>query len=229
MPPAPLPPGAPGAPIRVLPEVVANKIAAGEVVERPASVEKELLENALDAGARRIDVTVTAGGRKLVAVADDGCGMGREDALLAPERQATSKIRAVEDIENIATLGFRGEALASIASVSRFTLRTRRAADDAGTEIRIDGGVLRDVRDCGAAPGTVSLYDAETMQRVQIRETIKSHFEKERELFKRGIKCLSLFFIDEVAHYRQYDADGNEVKGIFQKIFEEEYSRLVQH
>ena len=150
-----LPPGTPGAPIRVLPETVANKIAAGEVVERPASVEKELLENAIDAGARRIDVTVTAGGRKLVAVADDGCGMGREDALLAPERQATSKIRDVSDIENIATLGFRGEALASIASVSRFTLRTRRAADDAGTEIRIDGGVLRDVRDCGAAPGTV--------------------------------------------------------------------------
>ena len=149
------PPGTPGAPIRVLPETVANKIAAGEVVERPASVEKELLENAIDAGARRIDVTVTAGGRKLVAVADDGCGMGREDALLAPERQATSKIRDVSDIENIATLGFRGEALASIASVSRFTLRTRRAADDAGTEIRIDGGVLRDVRDCGAAPGTV--------------------------------------------------------------------------
>ena len=153
--PSSLPPGAPGAPIRVLSENVANKIAAGEVVERPASVEKELLENALDAGARRIDVTVTAGGRKLVAVADDGCGMGRDDALLAPERQATSKIRAVEDIENIATLGFRGEALASIAAVSRFTLRTRRAADDAGTEIRIDGGVLRDVRDCGAAPGTV--------------------------------------------------------------------------
>ncbi len=149
------PPGTPGAPIRVLPETVANKIAAGEVVERPASVEKELLENAIDAGARRIDVTVTAGGRKLVAVADDGCGMGREDALLAPERQATSKIRDVSDIENIATLGFRGEALASIASVSRFTLRTRRATDDAGTEIRIDGGVLRDVRDCGAAPGTV--------------------------------------------------------------------------
>ena len=134
---------------------MANQIAAGEVVERPASVEKELLENAIDAGARRIDVTVAAGGRKLVAVADDGCGMGRDDALMAPERQATSKIRDVADIGRIATLGFRGEALASIASVSRFTLRTRRAADDAGTEIRIEGGVLRDVRDCGAAPGTV--------------------------------------------------------------------------
>ena len=149
------PPGTPGAPIRVLPETVANQIAAGEVVERPASVEKELLENAIDAGARRIDVTVAAGGRKLVAVADDGCGMGRDDALMAPERQATSKIRDVADIGRIATLGFRGEALASIASVSRFTLRTRRAADDAGTELHVDGGVLRDVRDCGAAPGTV--------------------------------------------------------------------------
>lgn len=141
--------------IRMLPLDVANKIAAGEVVERPASVVKELMENAIDAGATRIDLTVTAGGRKLVSVADNGCGMCRDDALMAPERQATSKIRTIEDVEKIETMGFRGEALASIASVSRFTLRTRRAEDDAGTEVVIQGGTTTDVRDCGTPPGTV--------------------------------------------------------------------------
>ena len=124
-----------GSHIRILSEDVANKIAAGEVVERPASVVKELMENALDAGATRIDVTITAGGRRLISVSDNGSGMGRDDALLAPERQATSKLRTAEDLARIGTMGFRGEALPSIASVSRFTLRTRRAEDDAGTEV----------------------------------------------------------------------------------------------
>lgn len=141
--------------IRVLPEDVANKIAAGEVVERPASVVKELVENALDAGAGRIDVSVVAGGRRLVSVSDDGCGMGREDALLAPERQATSKLRTADDLAKIATMGFRGEALPSIASVSRFVLKTRRARDESGTRVEIEGGTLRDVSECGMAPGTV--------------------------------------------------------------------------
>ena len=146
--------GAEGSKIRMLSTHVANKIAAGEVVERPASVVKELLENALDAGATRIDIVVTAGGRKLVSVADNGGGMNRDDAIMAPERQATSKIHDVDDIENIATLGFRGEALASIASVSRFTLRTRRPEDESGTEVSIVGGKLQDVKDCGCPPGT---------------------------------------------------------------------------
>ena len=140
--------------IRLLPLHVANKIAAGEVVERPASVLKELMENALDAGATRIDVTVTAGGRKLVSVRDDGCGMCREDALLSLERQATSKIRDVDDIERIDTLGFRGEAIPSIASVSRFTLTTRRPDDEAGTRLVVNAGILAEVADCGAPPGT---------------------------------------------------------------------------
>ncbi len=141
--------------IRLLPLHVANKIAAGEVVERPASVLKELLENSIDAGARRIDVTVVQGGRKLVSVRDDGCGMTREDALLSLERQATSKIRDVDDIERISTLGFRGEAIPSIASVSRFTLATRRADAEEGTRLVVNAGTLAEVKSCGTPPGTI--------------------------------------------------------------------------
>ena len=140
--------------IRLLPNHVANKIAAGEVVERPASVLKELLENALDAGATRIVVNVTAGGRTLVSVRDNGCGMNREDALLSLERHATSKIRDVDDIERISTLGFRGEAIPSIASVSRFTLTTRRADAEEGTRLVVNAGTLAEVKACGAPPGT---------------------------------------------------------------------------
>ncbi len=141
--------------IRILPEVLSNKIAAGEVVERPASVVKELVENAIDAGADRIGVEVENGGRRLIRVADNGCGMTRDDALLAIERYATSKIRCDEDLFAIRTLGFRGEALPSIASVSRFTLATRRNGDDAGTEIRIAGGQIESVRAAGIPPGTM--------------------------------------------------------------------------
>jgi DNA mismatch repair protein MutL len=140
--------------IRLLPAHVASKIAAGEVVERPASVVKELMENALDAGAGRIEVAVAAGGRRLVAVTDDGRGMGRDDALMSVEPQATSKIRDVDDIERIATYGFRGEALPSIAAVSRFTLRTCRRGETVGTELSVVGGRLQDVRDIGFPAGT---------------------------------------------------------------------------
>jgi DNA mismatch repair protein MutL len=140
--------------IHVLPEHVANKIAAGEVVERPASVVKELLENALDAGARRIRVNIEAGGKKFIQVTDDGCGMMRDDAMLAFERHATSKIRNADDLTSIATLGFRGEALPSIASVSRLRLETRAAIDDAGTAIEIAGGKLLTVEEEGLPLGT---------------------------------------------------------------------------
>jgi DNA mismatch repair protein MutL len=140
--------------IRILPEAVANKIAAGEVVERPASVVKELMENALDAGATRVEVALEAGGKRRVTVTDDGCGMSRDDAMLAFERHATSKIRSAEDLFEISTLGFRGEALPSIAAVSRLELDTRHASEDAGTHIEIAGGKLRDVRESPWPQGT---------------------------------------------------------------------------
>jgi DNA mismatch repair protein MutL len=140
--------------IRLLPETVASQVAAGEVVERPASVVKELVENSIDAGARKIDILIRRGGISLVRVIDDGCGMDRDDALLSLERHATSKIRSASDLEAIATLGFRGEALPSIASVSRFRLTTRERDAVAGTEIVVNGGKIDIVRDGGEVPGT---------------------------------------------------------------------------
>ena len=140
--------------IRILPDQVANKIAAGEVVERPASVVKELLENSLDAGARELRVEVEAGGRRLIRVADDGCGMLRDDALLAFERHATSKLRDVKDLLSIATLGFRGEALPSIASVSRLLLETRSAEETTGTCIEIAGGKMLRCEEAALGGGT---------------------------------------------------------------------------
>src|SRR5690349_8537012 len=145
--------------IKLLPEHVANQIAAGEVIERPASVVKELVENSLDAEAARITVAIQAGGRSLVRVTDDGIGMSRDDALLCLERHATSKIRRAEDLAAIATMGFRGEALPIIASVSRFTLTTRErmeTSDDSveGTQIVISGGKILEVKAAGSAPGT---------------------------------------------------------------------------
>jgi DNA mismatch repair protein MutL len=140
--------------IHVLSEAVANKIAAGEVVERPASVVKELLENSLDAGSKRIRIQVEAGGKKLIQIADDGCGMVRDDALLAFERHATSKLKNAEDLLSIATLGFRGEALPSIASVSRLRLETRAPDEASGTVVEINGGKIFKVEEAGLPPGT---------------------------------------------------------------------------
>ena len=140
--------------IAILPDAVANRIAAGEVVERPASVVKELLENAVDAGARAVAVEIEAGGKTLVRVADDGEGMGREDALLALDRHATSKIRSAEDLVGVATFGFRGEALPSIAAVSRFELETARADEPVGTRLVSAGGTVTAVEDRVRQPGT---------------------------------------------------------------------------
>jgi DNA mismatch repair protein MutL len=140
--------------IRVLPDAVINQIAAGEVVERPASVLKELVENSIDAGATQVEIEVVDGGRRLVRVRDDGSGMDRDNALLSIERHATSKLRELKDLDSIATMGFRGEALAAMASVSQFTLVTNRAGSAAGTEIMVFGGKIQDVRDAGAPAGT---------------------------------------------------------------------------
>ena len=140
--------------IHILPEAVANKIAAGEVVERPASVVKELLENGLDAGATRLKISVEAGGKKLIQITDNGCGMVRDDAMLAFERHATSKIKDAEDLLRVATLGFRGEALPSIASVARLRLETRAPEEEAGTVIEINGGRIARVEEAGLPPGT---------------------------------------------------------------------------
>ena len=140
--------------IHVLSETVANQIAAGEVVERPASVVKEMLENSLDAGATRIKISVEAGGKKLIQITDNGCGMVRDDAMLAFERHATSKIKNTADLLSIATLGFRGEALPSIASVSRLRLETRAQEEDAGTVVEINGGKIARVEEAGLPLGT---------------------------------------------------------------------------
>lgn len=141
--------------IRILPDALASQVAAGEVVERPAAVVRELMENSLDAHATHIEVHVQRGGSALIRVSDNGHGMDREDALLSLERHATSKIRTKEDLAAIYTLGFRGEAVPSIASVSRFRLASREHSALSGTEIEVQGGKLTDVRDYGGAPGTV--------------------------------------------------------------------------
>ena len=171
--------------VRLLPEIVANQIAAGEVVERPASVVKELVENALDAGATRITVEIQAGGRSLIRVADNGSGMNRDDALLCLERHATSKIQVAEDLASIDTMGFRGEAIPSIASVSRMALTTLASGNDTGEGTRIDihAGKIRAVESAGHAGGTTievrSLFYNLPARRKFLRtpETERSHIQ----------------------------------------------------
>src|SRR5256884_16700 len=146
--------------IRILPESVANRIAAGEVVARPASAVKELLENALDAGAKTVRVEVEQGGKRMIRVTDDGHGMTHDDALLAFERHATSKLKTADDLLSIATLGFRGEALPTIAAVSRLLLETRDESEGEGTRVEFAGGKLVGVKPAGLPPGTtVSIAD----------------------------------------------------------------------
>ena len=140
--------------INILTEATANRIAAGEVIERPSSVVKELVENSIDAGARKISVELEAGGKRMLRVTDDGCGMSYDDALLCLERHATSKIKSAADLYSITTLGFRGEAIPSVAAVSKMEIVTRAADGIAGTRVAVEGGVVRGVGETGAAPGT---------------------------------------------------------------------------
>ncbi len=141
--------------ITILPEQLANKIAAGEVVQRPESVVKELVENSIDAGATLISIAIKEGGKSFIQVSDNGSGMNDEDAAIAFGRHATSKIKSYEDLENIRTLGFRGEALASIAAVAHVELKTRRLTDDVGTLVRIEGGDLKEQSKTSTQPGTI--------------------------------------------------------------------------
>ena len=186
---------------------MANKIAAGEVVERPSSVVKELVENAIDAGAGKIAVSIAQGGRKLVAVQDDGCGMTRDDAVLSLERQATSKIRDVGDIEAIDTLGFRGEAIPSIASVSRFTIVTRRADSDEGTQIQVNAGTLAEVCAAGCPPGT----------RVEVRDlfcNVPARRKFLRAYATEEAHVRSVFTVNALAHPEigfSLSSDGREL------------------
>lgn len=145
--------------IKLLDSNTINKISAGEVVERPASCVKELVENAIDAGAKRIEVEILNGGKNLIRVTDDGAGMSKEDSLLAVKRHATSKLSNVRDLQNISTLGFRGEALPTISAVSNFTLQTRRAEDELGTQVKIDGGKFIDAHEIGCKTGTTVLVE----------------------------------------------------------------------
>jgi len=177
--------------IRLLAEVVANRIAAGEVVERPASVVKELVENSLDAGAKKIEISVERGGRSLIRVTDDGCGMGPEDALLALERHATSKIRDAGDLMKIQTFGFRGEALPSIASVSRFTLKTREPDAVEGTEVVIDGGKVVRAGKAGCPAGT-SIEVRQLFAHVPGRRKFLRTEETEWSHIEQGVRLAAL-------------------------------------
>ena len=177
--------------IRLLAEVVANRIAAGEVVERPASVVKELVENSLDAGAKKVEISVERGGRSLIRVTDDGHGMGPEDALLALERHATSKIREASDLLGIRTFGFRGEALPSIASVSRYTLKTREAEAAEGTEVVIDGGKVIRAGQTGCPTGT-SIEVRQLFSHVPGRRKFLRTEETEWGHIEQGIRLTAL-------------------------------------
>ncbi len=187
--------------VALLSEVVASQVAAGEVVERPASVVKELVENSLDAKARSVEVAIQRGGIALVRVVDDGFGMDRDDALLCLERHATSKLRTGADLAAIATLGFRGEALPSIASVSRFRLATREPGALAGTEILVNGGKVETVRDCGDAPGTSiearSLFYNLPARRKFLRSenTEAAHVENQLQLLALAHPAVRFVFI----------------------------------
>ena len=178
--------------IHLLSETLASQVAAGEVIERPASVVKELVENSIDARAQKIEIQIRRGGISLIRVNDDGIGMDRDDALLCLERHATSKIRSSADLAAIGTLGFRGEALPSIASVSRFRLTTREHDAVAGTDIIVSGGRMETVREGGEAPGTQVevrsiFFNLPARRKFLIRKTLKHETSSTSSIFKRSV------------------------------------------
>ncbi len=200
--------------ITILPDIICNQIAAGEVVERPAAVVKELLENSIDAGSRKISLTLVQGGRKEIRVVDDGAGMSPDDALLALERHATSKIRAIEDLQSIRSLGFRGEALPSIAAVSRFELVTRESEALSGVVIRLDGGVLKSVRETGCPAGTtVTVRDLfyNIPARRKFLRSVDNEFSHISDQFLRlSLACPEVHF--RVSHQDRQVYDFPQVK-----------------
>ena len=193
--------------IRVLPEVVASQVAAGEVVERPASVIKELMENSLDAGARSLEVEVRGAGTGLLRVTDDGAGMDREDALMALERHATSKIATAADLASVQTMGFRGEALPSIASVSEFVLRTRASESASGTEAELRGGKLVAARDAGCPVGT-TIEVKSLFFNVPARRKFLRSAATETAHLDRAVETVALAFPGVALHYLR---DGRTV------------------
>lgn len=199
----------------MLPEVVASQVAAGEVVERPASVIKELLENSLDAGARHLEVEIRGAGTTLLRVTDDGAGMDREDALMALERHATSKIATAADLSSVLTMGFRGEALPSIASVSEFTLRTRPHGAETGTEVEVRGGKLGAVKEAGCASGTTvevkSLFFNVPARRKFLRSaaTETAHLDRAAETVALAFPSVALHYLRDGRSVHRLPAAAN--------------------
>ena len=220
--------------IRVLPEVVASQVAAGEVVERPASVIKELVENSLDAGATSIEVEVRGAGTALLRVTDDGAGMDREDALMALERHATSKIATAAELASVRTMGFRGEALPSIASVSEFTLRTRAAESDAGTEAVVRGGKLVAVRDAGCPRGTTievkSLFFNVPARRKFLRSpaTESAHIDRALEIVALGFPDIALSYLRDGREVHRLPASNSLAARVGDLFGAEDRAQLLE-
>ncbi|MFM8810540.1 MAG: DNA mismatch repair endonuclease MutL, partial [Chthoniobacterales bacterium] len=220
--------------IRVLPEVVASQVAAGEVVERPASVIKELMENSLDAGATSIEVEVRGAGTALLRVTDDGSGMDREDALMALERHATSKIATAAELASVRTMGFRGEALPSIASVSEFALRTRVAESDAGTEAVVRGGKLVAVREAGCARGTTievkSLFFNVPARRKFLRSaaTESAHIDRALEIVALGFPGVALSYLRDGREVHRLPASNSLAARIGDLFGAEDRAQLLE-
>jgi len=220
--------------IRVLSEVVASQVAAGEVVERPASVVKELLENSIDAGATSIEVEVRGAGTGLLRVTDDGSGMDREDALMALERHATSKIATAAELASVRTMGFRGEALPSIASVSEFTLRTRAAESDAGTEAVVRGGKLVAVRDAGCARGTAievkSLFYNVPARRKFLRSaaTESAHIDRALEIVALGFPAVALTYLRDGREVHRLPASNSLAARVGDLFGAEDRAQLLE-